>query len=153
MSKPLATKVNTPQLGPKCQYFVWLPLFSSTALTLLDMEFTRASQVATWLLFHTMTTSQSWWILAGADLVNWGPQKKYRNGALYICTHLPISTLRFLFVVMLAAGTTVPHSSVQCFYIFHVHDNGILSFRRHLFHVVAHTIAFDLPLRYKLTKN
>ncbi len=57
-----------------------------------------------------------------------GAPGKYRNGALYICTHLPISTLRFLFVVVLAAGTTVPHSSVQCFYIFHVHDNGILSF-------------------------
>ncbi len=42
MSKPLATKVSTPYLqvkmtifGPKCQYFVWPPLFSSTALTLL----------------------------------------------------------------------------------------------------------------------
>ncbi len=35
------------KLGPKCQYFVWPPLFSSTALTLLGMEFTRASQVAT----------------------------------------------------------------------------------------------------------
>ncbi len=34
-----------PKLGPKCQYFVWPPLFSSTALTLLGMEFTRASQV------------------------------------------------------------------------------------------------------------
>ncbi len=35
------------KLGPKCQYFVWPPLFSSIALTLLGMEFTRASQVAT----------------------------------------------------------------------------------------------------------
>ncbi len=42
------------KLGPKCQYFVWPPLFYSTALTLLGMEFTRASQV---------TTSQSWWML------------------------------------------------------------------------------------------
>ncbi len=32
------------KLGPKCQYFVWPPLFSSTALTLLGMEFTRASR-------------------------------------------------------------------------------------------------------------
>ncbi len=69
MSKPLATKVSTPKgkmskLGPKCQYFVWPPLFSSTALTLLGMELTRASQVATGVLFHSsMTTSQSWWIL------------------------------------------------------------------------------------------
>ncbi len=35
------------ELGPKCQYFVWPPLFSSTALSLLGMVFTRASQVAT----------------------------------------------------------------------------------------------------------
>ncbi len=41
-------------------YFVWPPLFSSTALTLLGMEFTRASQV----LFHfSMTSSRSWWLL------------------------------------------------------------------------------------------
>ncbi len=40
-------------MGPKCQYFVWPPLFSSTALTLLGMEFTRASQVATGVLFHS----------------------------------------------------------------------------------------------------
>lgn len=30
------------KLGPKCQYFAWPPLFSSTALTLLGMEFTTA---------------------------------------------------------------------------------------------------------------
>ncbi len=41
------------KLGPKCQYFVWPPLFSSTALTLLGMEFTRASQIATGVLFHS----------------------------------------------------------------------------------------------------
>ncbi len=67
-----------PKLGPKCQYFVWPPLFSSTALTLLGMEFTRASQVATAVLFHSsmttsqwmletlhssMMTSRSWWML------------------------------------------------------------------------------------------
>ncbi len=52
------------KLGPKCQYFLWPPLFSSTALTLLGMEFTRASQVATGVLFHfSMTTSLSWWML------------------------------------------------------------------------------------------
>ncbi len=52
------------KLGPKCQYFVWPPLFSSPALTLLGMEFTRASQVATGVLFHSsMMTSQSWWML------------------------------------------------------------------------------------------
>ncbi len=52
------------KLGPTCQYFVWPPLFSSTALTLLGMEFTRASQVATGVLFHSsMTTSRSWWML------------------------------------------------------------------------------------------
>ncbi len=52
------------KLGPKCQYFVWPPLFPSTALTLLGMEFTRASQVTTGVLFHSsMMTSQSWWML------------------------------------------------------------------------------------------
>ncbi len=52
------------KLGPKCQYFVWPPLFSSTALTLLGMVFTRDSQVATGVLFHSsMTTSQGWWML------------------------------------------------------------------------------------------
>ncbi len=52
------------KLGPKCQYFVWPPLFSSTAVTLLGMEFTRASQVATGAFFHSsMTTSRSWWML------------------------------------------------------------------------------------------
>ncbi len=51
------------KLGPKCQYFVWPPLFSSTALTLLGMEF-RGSQVAIGVLFHSsMMTSQSWWML------------------------------------------------------------------------------------------
>ncbi len=52
------------KLGPNCQYFVWPPLFSSTALTLLGMEFTRTSQVSTGVLFHSsMMTSQSWWML------------------------------------------------------------------------------------------
>ncbi len=52
------------KLDPKWQYFVWPPLFSSTALTLLGIEFTRASQVATGVLFYfSMTTSRSWWML------------------------------------------------------------------------------------------
>ncbi len=52
------------KLGPKCQYFVWPPLFSSTAWTLLGMEFTRASQVASGVLFHSsMMASRSWWML------------------------------------------------------------------------------------------
>ncbi len=54
MSKPLVTKVKMSKLGPKCQYFVWPPLFSSTALTLLG----------TGVLFHpSITTSRSWWML------------------------------------------------------------------------------------------
>ncbi len=62
MFKPLATKVSTPlsenvQIGPKVSIFC-------VALTLLGMEFTRASQVETGVLFHSsMTTSQSWWML------------------------------------------------------------------------------------------
>jgi len=56
--------VNIFKLGPKCQYFVWPPLFSRTVLTLLVMEFTRASRVDTGVLFHSsMTTSRSWWLL------------------------------------------------------------------------------------------
>ncbi len=52
------------KLGLKCKHFVWPPLFSSTALTLLGMEFTRASHVATGVLFHSsMMASQSWWVL------------------------------------------------------------------------------------------
>ncbi len=52
------------KLGPKCQYFVWPPLFSSTVLILLGIKFTRASQFATGVLFHSsMTTSRSWWML------------------------------------------------------------------------------------------
>ncbi len=51
------------KLGPNCQYFVWPPLFSSTALTLLGLEFTRASHVATGVLFHSsIMTSRSWWM-------------------------------------------------------------------------------------------
>ncbi len=66
MSKPLATKVSTPlsenvQIRPKVSIF---SIFPSTALTLLGMEFTRASQVATGVLFHSsMMTSRSWWML------------------------------------------------------------------------------------------
>ncbi len=51
------------KLGPKCQYFVWPPLFSSTGSTLLSIEFTRASQVAPGVLHFSTTTSQSWWTL------------------------------------------------------------------------------------------
>ncbi len=50
------------KMGSNCQYFVWPPLFSSPALTL--MEFTRASQVSTGVLFHSsMMTSRSWGML------------------------------------------------------------------------------------------
>ncbi len=58
--------MKTSKLGPKCQYFVWPPLFPSTALTLLGMEFTRATQVATGVApgcYSSMTTSRSWWML------------------------------------------------------------------------------------------
>ncbi len=52
------------KLGPKCQFFVWPPLFYNTALTFLGMEFTRASQVATgFLFFSSMMTSWSWCVL------------------------------------------------------------------------------------------
>ncbi len=69
MSKPLASKVSTPlsenvQIGTKVSILCGYPLFSSAALTLLGMEFPRASQVATGVFFHSfMTTSRSWWML------------------------------------------------------------------------------------------
>ena len=43
-----------------CQYFVWPPSLSRTAFTLLDIEFARASQVATGMLFNS--SSRSWQI-------------------------------------------------------------------------------------------
>ncbi len=50
--------------GLKCQYIMWPPLFSSSALTLLDIEFNRASQVAPGVLFHSLKmTLRSWWML------------------------------------------------------------------------------------------
>ncbi len=79
--------------------------------------------------------------------MNWGPQAN-----IGICTYLP--TLRFLFVVMLAAAQWCP-SCVQCFYIFHVHvlmgffDFTFIHLEDTLFYVVDHEIAFDLPLIYK----
>ncbi|CAI9545363.1 unnamed protein product, partial [Staurois parvus] len=67
------TTGNKSEYTPKCKcpnwaqsvnLFVWSPLFYSTALTLLGMEFTRTSQVATRVLFYSsMTTSRSWWML------------------------------------------------------------------------------------------
>ena len=42
---------------------MWPPSLSRTAFSLLGMEFTRASQVATGMLFHSsMTASRSWQI-------------------------------------------------------------------------------------------
>ena len=69
MSKPQAIKVSTPQVKmsefcSKCQYFVWPPLLSSTAVTLLGMEFTRALHEVTGILFHSsMMTLWSRWML------------------------------------------------------------------------------------------
>ncbi len=52
------------KLCPKCQYFVWAPLLSSTALILLGMEFTKAAQVVAGILFHSsIMTSRSCWML------------------------------------------------------------------------------------------
>ncbi len=48
----------------KVSIFCVATIISSTALTLLGMEFTRASQVVTGVLFHSsMMTSRSWWML------------------------------------------------------------------------------------------
>ena len=58
---PLGKVVNINIHHVNCQYFVWPPSLSWTAFTLLAIEFTRASQVATGMLFHSsMTTSRSW---------------------------------------------------------------------------------------------
>ncbi len=49
-----------------------------------------------------------------------GAPGKYRNGALYIFTHLPRSILRFLFVVMLANEQWCPIvvSNVSTFFMY-----------------------------------
>ncbi len=63
MSKPLATKVSTPlnenvQIGPQ------VSIFCVATIIFVGMEYTRASHVATGVLYHSpMTTSQSWWML------------------------------------------------------------------------------------------
>ena len=55
---PLGKVVNINIHHVNCQYFV---LLSKTAFTLLGMEFTRASQVATEMLFHSsMMTLRRW---------------------------------------------------------------------------------------------
>ena len=60
---PLGKVVNINIHHVNCQYFVWPPSLSRTTFTLLGMEFTRASQVATGMLFHSSITMwQSWWI-------------------------------------------------------------------------------------------
>ena len=60
--------MSTPLRG-SCQYqhtpcqlsiFCVAIIISGTAFTLLGMEFTRASQIATGMLFHSMTTSRIW---------------------------------------------------------------------------------------------
>ncbi len=65
----LLTKVSTPlsenvTIGPNVSIYCVPPFFSCTDLTLLGMEFTRASQVTTGFLFYSfMMTSRSWWVL------------------------------------------------------------------------------------------
>ena len=66
MSKPLATKVRTPLKWQCPNWAQSVNIFVATIifLTLLGTEFTRASQVATGVLFHSsMMTSESWWML------------------------------------------------------------------------------------------
>ena len=69
MSKLLATKVSTlltdnVQIGPKVSIFCVPIIIFQHWLNLLGIELTRASQVATGVLFHSsMMTSQSWWML------------------------------------------------------------------------------------------
>ncbi len=61
--------MNISKLCPKCQYFVGVPLLSSTALILLGMEFTRAAQVVARILFHSsIMTSQSCWMFSSLRL-------------------------------------------------------------------------------------
>ncbi len=50
------------KLCPKCQ-FCRGTMLSSTALILLGMEFTRAAQVVAGILFHSIMTSRSCWML------------------------------------------------------------------------------------------
>ena len=60
---PLRKVVNINIHHVNHQYFVWTTSLSRTVFTLLDMEFTSASWVATGMLFHSsMTTSRNWQI-------------------------------------------------------------------------------------------
>lgn len=74
MSKLLATKVNTA-LNEKVQIVPKMSVFSGhhyfpTVLTLLGMELTRVSQVATRILFHpSITISRNWWMLRDLALL------------------------------------------------------------------------------------
>ena len=76
---PLGKVVNINIHHVNCQYFVWPPSLSRTVFTLLCMEFTRVSQVATGMLFHSsMTTSPSWRIfetLRTSTFCLWVPQR------------------------------------------------------------------------------
>ncbi len=57
-----------------------------------------------------------------------GAPDKYRNGDIYICTHLPKSTLRFFFVMLASAQwCPVVESNVSTFFSCTCY-NGILSF-------------------------
>ncbi len=83
-----------------------------------------------------------------------GPQANIGMGPY---TYVPRSTLRILFCHDACCCTMVPHSCVQCFYIFHVYViKMIISFTfihladPLLFHVVDHEIAIDLPSRYTI---
>ena len=60
---PLGKFVNNNIHHVNCQYFMWLTSLSRTVFTLLGMDFTRASQIATVMLFHSsMTTLRNWQI-------------------------------------------------------------------------------------------
>lgn len=78
------------------QYVVWPPLFSSTAVTLLGMEFTRASQAATGIFIRSsMMASRSCWMSRDLALLHLpcedAPQMLNKGQGLETCLASPTS--------------------------------------------------------------
>ncbi len=111
---------NVQIYGPKCQYILWPPLFSSSALTLLDIEFNRASQVAPGVLFHSlMMTSRSWWMLKTLH------SSKTTVPVIHVLSLLVFSKL-FTFTFIHLADAFI-QSDLQCIQAIHLYCQYVCS--------------------------
>ena len=91
---------------------MWPPSLSRTAFTLRGMEFTRASQVATGMLFHSsMTTSQSWQIFETLRTYNFRlriPQRcstGFKSGDLASPSRLSSASCKAVVVLEVCLGS------------------------------------------------